>query len=64
MSKKTYTAPFLSSFEDYGMYESYLVGNLWPLGGFCRLGKEKKGCRQDNEQRDNHTLEICHGEEH
>lgn len=45
------------------MYESYLVGNHRPLG-FSRLRKEKEGCRQDNEQRDENSLEVSHGEEH
>lgn len=64
MSKKTYTAPIVSSFEERGIYEYYLVGNLWPLGGFRCLGKEKEDCGEYNEQGDNDSLEVGHGEEH
>lgn len=46
------------------MYEYYLVGDLWPLGGFRCLGKEKEDCGEYNEQGDNDSLEVGHGEEH
>lgn len=46
------------------MYGLYLVGNLWALGGLSPLCKEKEGCRQNNEQRDDDSLKVSHGEEH
>jgi hypothetical protein len=49
-----------NSFQDKTKASTYLVGDLRSLGSLCGLSKEDKGDREDQEHRDEESLEGNH----